>query len=227
MPTTIQPTQLSAPQTVAQPQGSSILGKDDFLKLLTMQLQYQDPLNPLSGTEFAAQLAQFSSVEQLSNINTNLQQSIDANYVMTQSINNALAATFVGKDVRASTDTFQMSGNDDSTVRLGYSLSAPADSVTVKIYDESGNLVKTIVGTGTEQGDNTFTWDGTNDNGQGVGAGKYKFSVEAKDSSGGSVSATSFIYGTVSGVRFKADGTVFVVDGMEVKLSDILEIMEG
>jgi flagellar basal-body rod modification protein FlgD len=226
MPTSVQ--SLAAGISAAQSQNtqpSSILGKDDFLKLLTMQMRYQDPMDPVKGTEFAAQLAQFSSVEQLSNINTNILQSIDANYLMSQSINNALAATFVGKDVRAATDTFKFGG--DSNVRLGYTLPAAADFVTVKIYDESGSLVKTLTVTGKEKGDNTFTWDGTNEEGQTVGAGKYKFSVEAKDSSGGSISATSFVVGRVSGVRFRSDGTVFVIDGMEVKLSDILEIMEG
>jgi len=62
------------------------------------------------GTEFAAQLAQFSSVEQLANINTNLQSSLNANAVMTQSINNAMATNFIGKEVRANTDTIGYSG---------------------------------------------------------------------------------------------------------------------
>jgi flagellar basal-body rod modification protein FlgD len=188
-------------------------------------LRYQDPMDPMKGTEFAAQLAQFSSVEQLSNINSNIMQSIDANYLMSQSINNALAATFVGKDVRATGDTFQYSGSGES--RLGYSLPSAADSGTVKIYDESGNLVRTMAITGKTSGDNTFTWDGKDDADRQLAAGKYKFTVDAKDVNGNSITPTLFITGTVSGVRFKADGTVFVVDGMEVKLSDILEIMGG
>lgn len=203
---------------------SSILGKDDFLKLLTMQLRYQDPMDPMKGTEFAAQLAQFSSVEQLSNISTNIQQSIDANYLMTQSINNALATTFVGKDVRATGNKFQYNELD---VKLGYTLPSTATSVTVKIFDESGTLVRTMTNMGGTEGDNAFTWDGTNDQGAKVGIGKYKFSVEAKDASGAAVNASLYIAGKVSAIRFKVDGTVFVIDGMEVKLSDILEIMQG
>jgi flagellar basal-body rod modification protein FlgD len=202
-----------------------MVNKDDFLKLLTMQLRYQDPMDPLKGTDFAAQLAQFSSVEQLSNINTNILQSIDSNYVMTQSINNALAATYVGKDVRAVSDTFHYSGADNA--ELGYSLPAAADTVTVRIYDASGNLVKTLTPGGLDAGDNTLAWDGTNDQGQHVAAGTYTFTVDAKDSAGGSITPTSFIVGKVGGVRFKSDGTVFVIDGIEVKLSDILEIMQG
>ena len=226
MPTTVQTTPVTSPVTQSPTSPpTSILGKDDFLKLLTMQLKNQDPLNPMDGTQFASQLAQFSSVEQLSNINATLQQSIDANYLLSQSIGNGLAATFVGKDVRATGKTLHFDGT--TPARLGYSLPSAADSVTVKIYDDSGNLVKTLTDTGKSVGDNSLAWDGTNDQGQVLNAGKYTFTVEAKDGSGGTIVASSYIEGRVSGVRFKSDGTVFVVDGEEVKLSDILEIMEG
>ena len=216
----------SAPSsaTAAQSGSTPVLGEDDFLKLLTMQMQYQDPMNPMSGTEFASQLAQFSSVEQLTNINTELGQSITANSVLTQSINNDLAATFIGKDVRATTNSFQYSGT--GAAKLGYNLPSAADTVTVGITDSAGNVVKTIQGAPTGNGDQSFAWDGTDNSGNQAGAGTYKFSVQATDSSGASITPSPFIYGTVSGVRFKSDGTVFVVDGMEVPLSDILEISQ-
>ncbi len=199
------------------------LGKDDFLNLLITQMQNQDPLDPMSGSDYAAQLAQFSSVEQLTNINDNLSQSLSASSVLTSSINNALAATFIGKDVRASASVFQYNGT--GTVKLGYSLAYPAGSASLQVYDGAGNLVKTIKG-GTSQGDNTLTWDGTNDNSLQAGAGSYSFQVTAQDSTGASVSASPFVYGTVSGVRYKSDGTVFVIDGQEISLSNILEIMQ-
>ncbi|NIS39011.1 flagellar hook capping protein, partial [Candidatus Saccharibacteria bacterium] len=78
-----------------------ILGKDDFLKMLVTQLNYQDPLNPMESTDFSAQLAQFSSLEQLSNIDETLQASLEANYLLATSINNTMAATIIGKQVRA------------------------------------------------------------------------------------------------------------------------------
>lgn len=202
-----------------------ILGKDDFLKMLVMQLRFQDPLNPMQGTEFAAQLAQFSSVEQLSNINTSLGASLDANYLMTQAITNSLSASLIGKDVKASADAFQFSGSGD--VRLGYSLPSAADHVTVKIMDESGAVVRTITSGGSAKGDNAFTWDGLNDAGEAVASGKYHFSVEAVDATGQTVGSSRYVYGTVSGVRFKEDGSYFVVDGVEISFADILEILEG
>ena len=200
------------------------LGKNDFLSLLITQMKNQDPLAPTSGTEFASQLAQFSSLEQLTNIDSDLQQSLSSNAVMSSSITNALSATFIGKDVRAATSTFQYNGTGE--VQLGYSLTAPATSAVVTICDSAGNVVKTIKG-GTVTGDNTLTWDGTNDAGALVGSGSYSFKIQANDSSGAAQDATSYIYGTVSGVRFKSNGTVFVIDGVEVSLGSILEIMQG
>jgi flagellar basal-body rod modification protein FlgD len=220
---TVQP--LTSGQTVTASRApKSSLGKDDFLSLLITQMQNQDPLDPMKGTEFASQLAQFSSLEQLTNINTNLGQSLAAQGTLSSSISNALAATFIGKDVRATADTFQYSA--PANVKLGYSLSAPADSVVVKVYDSAGNVVRTMNGT-KDTGDNSITWDGTNDSGQSVGAGTYTFKVQAADSGGSKYDATTFLFGKVSGVRFKSDGTVFVIDGVEISIANILEIMQG
>lgn len=201
---------------------SGMLDKDDFLKLLIMQLRYQDPLSPLDGTEFAAQLAHFSSVEQLSNINRNLLHSIDANYVLSQSITNALAATFIGQEVRAATHVFGY--NKDEDVKLGYYLQSPAESVTIRIYDEAGNLIRTIQSRELNQGENVIIWDGRNDQGKRVEEGRYSFHVEANSSNGVRISTSPFIFGVVSGVRFRSTGTYFTINGVEIALSDIEEI---
>ena len=75
----------------------SDLDKDAFLKLMIAQLQNQDPLEPLDGTDYSAQLAQFSSLEQMQNINDTLNMSLDANYLLTQSITNTMTAGLIGK----------------------------------------------------------------------------------------------------------------------------------
>ncbi len=224
MATSVTPTgsvSSAAQQTIA----TSQLGKDDFLKLLVTQLRYQDPMNPLQGTDFVSQLAQFSSLEQLSNINTSLTQSIQSNQLMSQSLSNSMAAGLIGKDIRATGDTFTYAGTADP-VRLGYTLPGSADTAVVKIYDQAGGLVRTINGTGTSAGANTFTWDGKNDQGEQLPSAKYSFKVEAADAKGTAISASPFLYGTISGVRFKADGAYFVIDGTEVALSDVLEILQ-
>jgi flagellar basal-body rod modification protein FlgD len=213
-------------QTLTGAAGSqAILGKDDFLKLLITQLRYQDPLEPMKGTEFAAQLAQFSSVEQLANINTNLTQTLATNQLMTQSIGNSLAATMIGKGVKASANEFQFTGT--GTVQLGYTLPVSAAGVSISVYDSLGTLVRTITNVPTDKGDSTVVWDGTNDNGQALAEGKYTFKVDAQDASKAALTATPFLYGTISAVRFTAAGTMFVVDGVEIPISQILELLNG
>ena len=117
-------------------QGKSSLGKDDFMKLMISQLKNQDPLNPMDGTEFSAQLAQFSSLEQLSNLNSYMKQSIDANAVLTQSINNTLITGLIGKDVKINGGDLQLRGQE--SIVLGYNMPVEAKTAQIKIYNGSG-----------------------------------------------------------------------------------------
>lgn len=225
MSTTYTTLPLTSSTSTATTTGKSVMGKDDFLKLLIVQLRNQDPLNPMKGTEFATQLAQFSSVEQLTNINSSLSESITTNQLMAQSIGNALAATMIGKTVKASGNEFSVSASGD--MHLGYSLSVDAASVKVSIRNASGLIVRTLTVDGATKGDGIVAWDGLDEAGNHVASGTYTFSVEAVDAAGTTVTATSFLYGLVSGIRFTSDGTVFVVDGMEIPLSHIIEILNG
>ena len=218
----VQAVGVTSQQTATSQKG--ILGKDDFLKMLVTQLRHQDPMNPMDGTEFAAQLAQFSSVEQLANINTNLQDSVAINQLLTQAVSNTMSASLIGREVRATASSFEYS--DDKFVKIGYNLPQAAKSVVVKIFDQNNKLVKTING-GASEGDQSVKWDGTDSAGNTVMAGTYRFTVEAVDAKGGTVDTTQFVYGIVTAVRFKSTGTVFVIDGTEIPLANILEIMRG
>jgi len=204
---------------------SNTLGKDDFLKLLITQLRYQDPLNPLDGTEFASQLAQFSSLEQLTNMNESLSESTTTTQLMAQSIGNSLASTMIGKDVKASGNALQWTG--DGEVGFGYTLNSAATSSTVKIYDANGLLVRTMTAADTAKGDTTLTWDGKDSDGNTVAAGAYTVSVSAVDASGKPVTGSPFLFGKITGVRFTSTGTVFLVDGKEIPVANIIEILNG
>lgn len=218
---TIATTSLSSASPTFATASSGALGKDDFLKLLVEQLKNQDPLNPLEGTEFASQLAQFSSVEQLSNINTNLETNTSTISLMAQAIGNSLATTMIGQEIKATGNALKFDG--ETPVKFGYTLPANAETVTVRIYDSKGAMVEEIETAGKFKGDNTLTWDGK----EGVlDAGKYTFKVEATDDKGNSMSTTSFTFGKIEGVRFTASGTVFVVDGVEIPIANILEILK-
>lgn len=202
--------------------GGSVMGKEDFLKLMLAQLKNQDPQSPMDGTQFASQLAQFTSLEQLMNLNDSMDTSINANYYLTQSINNTLAATLIGKDVKLNGSTFQFNGQDHAT--LGYNLSTAANSVTIKIYNETGQLVKTINDAPKNSGDNKLNWDFTDNDGNSVPQGKYRFEIDARNADSNPISNSTYVLGKIDGVKFTGYGTMLVVNGGEYMLSDIMEI---
>lgn len=202
--------------------GQTSMGKEDFLKLMLAQLQNQDPLNPMEGTEFASQLAEFTSLEQLINLNKAMDTSINADYFLSQSINNTLAATLIGKEVKLSGNSFQNNGGENTT--LGYNLSTQASSCTIKIYNESGQLVKTIENAPKSSGDNKLIWDYYDNDGNRVPEGKYTFKVEAKDSNDNLISYSDYVLGKIDGVKFTEMGTMLVVNGANYYLSEIMEI---
>lgn len=201
------------------------LGRDEFLKLLTYQLKEQNPLDPTDNSEFAAQLAQFSQLEQLTDIRAALENQIQTNLLLSQSITNVSAASLIGKSVKAYSSALHYDGA--TPVKLGYNLLADAKAVTVEIRDSRGNLVKTIEPTlERKQGDNTLMWDGTNGDGNKVASGSYTFTVKAQGKDDIALEADTFTYGKVDSVRFKSEGAMLVIDGHEIALSDITDITE-
>jgi len=103
---------------------SANLGKNDFLKLLTTQLQNQDPSNPMKGKDFAAQLAQFSSVEQLTNISGQIEEQGKSDGALAQSINDSVATDLIGQTVETSGNTLQWTGEGEAP--LSVDLERPA-----------------------------------------------------------------------------------------------------
>ena len=194
------------------------MGETDFLKLLTTQLQAQDPLNPMDATGFTAQLAQFSSLEQLTSINTNL-----ANLLSSQtSLQTAMATDLIGKKVGVSGgNTVTLNGQ----AAMNYSLSGDASKVSISIFDANGKQVNTVNLGQQAAGSNSFTWDGKDANGNTLPSGQYTFDVTAADSAGQAVTATPTTTGMVTGVIFQNNTTYLSIDGTtNVKLSDINEI---
>ena len=198
--------------------GSSDLDKDDFLLLLVTQLQNQDPLNPSDSTEFTAQLAQFSALEQLTNVNDNLKYL----QLYQASINNAQAVDFIGKTVIASGDTISVSdGVSDDII---FDLSGDAENTTISIYDGSGQLVATLDGGALSDGEQSISWDGKNEDGDTVSDGVYTFEVSAVDSNGNSVIASTYSEVVITGVTFE-DGTTYLLAGdKKIPMGDVITI---
>jgi flagellar basal-body rod modification protein FlgD len=201
---------------------NSTMGKDDFLKLMIEELKNQDPMNPMDGTQYASQLAQFSSLEQLTNLNDTMTQSMAANTSLTQSINNMMVSNLIGKETKLSGGDIQLNGQ--TSVDIGYNLPSTASQVQVNIYNSSGAIIKTIDSSKFSQGDSKLSWDLTDNNGNKLSTGDYTFKVVAEDSSGKDITASLYKYGIIDGVKFNSSGTIVVVDGAEYSISEIAEI---
>lgn len=199
---------------------SNILGKDDFLNLLVTQLRHQDPLSPMESAEFTSQLAQFSSLEQMSNVNTNL----ELLQLYQASINNSQAVGFIGKTIKALGNSIGVA--DGVADQIHFELAENASAVIAHIYDSHKNLVKTIQPGGLNAGAQSVEWDATNNDGNKVPDGTYTFELIATDTDANPVSATTLITASVSGVSFK-DGTTYLLAGnQEIPIGSVFEVME-
>jgi flagellar basal-body rod modification protein FlgD len=198
------------------------MGKQEFLQMLVAQLRHQDPLSPMESQQFASQLAEFSSLEELSNIDDSVSQGVDVDLVLTQAINNTLATTLIGKNVLAYGDRIVLDNSD--SVDYSFNLAGSAEEVEVTIYDENGTAVQTISMKTLSEGNHTFSWDGKNKQGERLPEGNYTFDVTAKDSDGNLVVASTISKGLVSAVKYQDGIAVLIVNGKEIKFSDVLEI---
>jgi flagellar basal-body rod modification protein FlgD len=197
---------------------SQSMGKDAFLKLLITQLQHQDPLNPADSTEFTAQLAQFSSLEQLNNINTNL----GTLQLYQASINNAQAVGFIGKEILANGNSIEKTAG--RPVACEFDLSADAKRLVVTIYDATGGFVKDIDLSGQFSGRQTVAWDGTDRNGNPVPDGAYRFEVQAEGADGIALSVSPRSRGIVTGVVFE-DGVTYLITGQNrFAIGEVLQV---
>ena len=219
--TQINPNQIYSPST-SQASASQAMGKDEFLKLLIAQLKNQNPLSPAEGQEFASQLAQFSSVEQLTGINSSIQGSTEADLILTQAVNNTLATNFIGKEVTSLGNTVSLVSGDSPSI--SFSLSDYAADVTVKIYDEAGNLVRTLNAAGLDAGMQSLPWDGKDEDGNLLPGGNYRFEAEATGADDESLTVTELTKGIVSTIRYDNGQAVLIVNGKHVALADVLEI---
>lgn len=198
----------------------SALGKDDFLNLLVAQLQNQDPLSPLDSTAFTSQLAEFSSLEQLANVNENLEYL----QMYQSSINNAQAVSFIGKNIDALGSSTQL--EDGETEEIHFELSQDSSSVFINIYDEAGSLVKYIENGPLGEGKQIVEWDGTDNGGNTLPEGIYEFEVMAVDANGDKVQTTTYISDKVTGVTFKNGVTYLLAGGMKIPIGDVIEVSE-
>ncbi len=198
------------------------LGKDDYLRLLITQLSNQDPLSPMESTDFSGQLAQFSSLEQLCNINDNISESLDIDLLLTQAINNTLATTIIGKAVTGLGNGVVFDNDGAGTV--SFRLDSPAANVEISILDAQGEVVRTLKVKDLLAGDHSIEWDGLDENGEAVAEGTYTFELKATDAAGNGLNVESLMIGKVSGVRYDQGRAMLLVGDTEIPFSAVLEL---
>ena len=188
------------------------------MKLLLAQLQHQDPLDPTDSVEFTAQLAQFSSLEQLGNVNSNLEKL----ELYQASINNSQAVSFIGKEIVARGNSITVSGGQP--VDLQFDLPSEAGTVTLSIYDANGEFVRTFDVANMAAGLHAVKWDGRDLNGNQVADGNYRFEMMAEDREGEPMAVTTYANGKVSGVTFSDNATYLVTDDRKIPVGEVIQV---
>ena len=192
------------------------LGKDGFLKLLSHQLANQDPMTPMDQKRFAADLAQFSQLEQLANINTKMKKSSDNIPVQ----NKFYGASFIGKKVL--TDGTTISYKPGDTPLLPFHLDKRAVKAMIRIYDESNNIVRRLDVENLSKGNQMVKWDGRGEDNNVAVGGIYRFDVLAFDEQYARFQGKSQVEGVVTGVNFDDGETTLVVDhSKKIALRDV------
>ena len=204
---------------VGEATGNPTLGKDEFLQLLVAQLKNQDPLEPSNPEEMAAQLAQFSSVEQLININEQLTAQATSNDAMAQALNNSSAVSIIGKDVMAPGSLVEVTGTGD-TITVG--VDGIGGSATLRILDANGvevgsHALGTIGGGRQEISLDPFT--------SGLPTGWYTYELDVTNAVGDPVDVQTFMRTRIDGVRYGAQGPVLLSGATEISLADVVEII--
>ncbi len=198
-----------------------IMGKEDFLTLLVAQLQNQDPLNPDDATEFTSQLAEFSSLEQLQNLN----KSMDT-LANTQLQSDKFATMgLIGQEIVYADSSFTLDG---SPVKVGYQLDGTASSVSMTIQDETGSTVATLHPTEMTKGDHFLEWDGLDEDGNALPPGKYDIVLQASAAGENSTIAISpLVQSEVTGVDFSSESgeaMIHTLAGAEISADLIIAV---
>lgn len=197
------------------------LGKDAFLTMMVAQLKNQDPLNPMEGTDFTSQLAQFSGLEQQITMNSNLTAILDS---LNASSENDNIFDFIGKDVVSDGNPVTVS-NGKAVSGGFFELEEPA-TVRVVVYDSTGSVVRQMASGGEliEAGEYNIEWDGKDDQGYTVLDGEYVYDVVAMNEKGEYLDVSTTSQGFVSGVTSTYGKSYLVVDGRRVDPASVATV---
>ena len=165
---------------------NSSLNENNFLTLMTTQLENQDPLNPMSS-DFAAELAQFSTATGVQSLNTAM-----------SGLSGIQAANLVGHNVAVNGDTLLL--GTSGAASGAFNLPSAAAAAVATITDATGRVVNSVSLGALGSGNQSFTWDGKLSDGSTAPQGTYLFNVAAVDASGAALKVTPYTIVPVTGV---------------------------
>lgn len=201
--------------------GNANLDKDAFFKLMLTQMKNQDPTNPLKPHEMSAQLANFSALEQMTNINQTLQKMEQAQKPTEQ----FQALSLIGKAVSGdSAKIVRVKGDKLHDIR--FTLPAASSEVEVKIKNSAGETVRAYSMKKVKEGANSVTWNGLDENGTATIPDEYTAVIEAKGSDGQKLAVKTDFEGVINGVNYTPEGPVLMVGKQTVRLRDLRRIID-
>ena len=197
----------------------SVLGKDDFMKLLLTELQYQDPTDPMDSEKILTQTSQLATLESADNTNKTMEKLV--NQLNSSSDLNAVSA--IGKTGSLGTDSITLGKNDNPTFDMYFKHNIA--SGTIHITDAKGNIVKTFDLKTHDAGVQSFQWDGKDNSGNRLPEGKYSITSDYSDGSTGSYKSVYGIF-PIESVRFDSGKALLKLGSKYYPLSDIKEIYQ-
>ncbi len=198
------------------------MGKDQFMQLLINQLSHQDPLEPMDNTQFVAQLAQFSSLEQMQNIASAVQTLALSQAAST----NSQMVSLIGKRVIVPGSEFSYDSISGQSVDIKFNLEGDSVPLKLMITDSKGNVVRSMDITNCQTGSNDILFDGKDDNGKTLETGNYTYKIVGHD--GNAVSGlTTYSNYIVDAVAFNGSNTELKSKGASIDVADIIEVIKN
>ncbi len=192
---------------------------NQFLTLLTTQLQNQDPTSPMTSDTFTSELAQFAGVEQQIQTNTNLTQLLSLN----QDNEVSQGTSLVGRQAVASSSQLPLQ-NGSAELQIS---PTSAETVGIAITNSAGSVVKTQT-LSLPAGTTNWTWNGQDDSGNTLSDGSYSAAVVTQDSSGNTTTVPFSVVGTITGVSKDASSGVDVDMGSStIDMSNVTSLLNA
>ena len=188
----------------------------EFLQLFVAQLQHQDPLSPMEPNELTAQLAQFSSLEQLTGINSRL----DTLTGSARQTSGSVLLGLIGKEITF--DGSRLAAVGGKAPDVSYTLSQSAAKVTATVRDAAGNVVRVVDLGAQNTGEHTFHFDGKTDTGATIPDGTYALEITAGTKTPTPLDLTA--KATVDGVDLASDPQALLVGNLRVGIDQVREV---